>query len=216
MCTGFVQNFGGLAATRLLLGFFEGCLFPSMTLLLANWYKREELATRISYLFSKIILTNTHFSRTLTSSQLHQLFLEPLGVSSLLGFCTWMALLDILVGDGMFDTTKLPLTYANPLNPRLYILEGLITLVWAACCIFLVPKDFQSAYFLTEEEKAIMRIRAEHTEAYSGGQGHYTKKDIALAAKDIKSWMHGIIQIAVVTILYGKFFIYSLSNINHR
>ena len=29
------------------------CLFPSMTLLLANWYRREELAQRISYLFSK-------------------------------------------------------------------------------------------------------------------------------------------------------------------
>lgn len=53
MCNGFVQNFPGLCVCRLILGFMEGCLFPSMTLLLANWYLREELATRISYLFSE-------------------------------------------------------------------------------------------------------------------------------------------------------------------
>lgn len=53
MCTGFVQGFPSLAATRLLLGFFEGCLFPSMTLFLCDWYKREELATRISFLFGE-------------------------------------------------------------------------------------------------------------------------------------------------------------------
>ena len=48
-----------------------------------------------------------------------------------------------------------------------------------------------------------MRLRAERTEAYSGGSGHYGKQDIKEAAKDVKSWFHGIIQIAVVTILYG-------------
>ena len=34
---GFVQNFAGLAVCRLLLGMFEGVLFPSLTLMLANW-----------------------------------------------------------------------------------------------------------------------------------------------------------------------------------
>jgi hypothetical protein len=86
---------------------------------------------------------------------------------------------------------------------RLYIIEGLITVMWAFCCIFLVPKDYETAYFLNEEEKKIMRLRAERTEAYSGGSGHYGKQDIKEAAKDVKSWLHGVIQIAVVTILYG-------------
>lgn len=53
LSTGFVQGFGGLVVTRVLLGFFEGCLFPAMTLFLCNWYKREELAVRVSYLFSE-------------------------------------------------------------------------------------------------------------------------------------------------------------------
>lgn len=53
LCTGFVHSFGPLVVTRILLGFFEGCLFPSMTLFLCNWYKREELAVRVAFLFSK-------------------------------------------------------------------------------------------------------------------------------------------------------------------
>lgn len=51
--TGFIQGFWSLVLTRILLGFFEGCLFPSMTLFLCEWYKREELAVRVSYLFSE-------------------------------------------------------------------------------------------------------------------------------------------------------------------
>jgi MFS family permease len=55
LCMGFIQNFAGLVVCRLLLGIFEGCLFPSMTLFLVNWYKREEVATRISFLYSEYI-----------------------------------------------------------------------------------------------------------------------------------------------------------------
>lgn len=52
LSTGFIQSFGSLVVTRILLGFFEGCLFPAMTLFMCNWYRREELAMRVSYLFS--------------------------------------------------------------------------------------------------------------------------------------------------------------------
>ncbi|KAH9217780.1 hypothetical protein DL95DRAFT_270463, partial [Leptodontidium sp. 2 PMI_412] len=40
-----------LIVTGILLGLSEGYLFPSMTLFLCQWYKREELATRIAFLF---------------------------------------------------------------------------------------------------------------------------------------------------------------------
>ena len=85
----------------------------------------------------------------------------------------------------------------------LYILEGLITLVWAGMCIYLVPKNYQTAYFLDDEDKKIMAIRAELSESYSGGDGHYKMEDLKLACGDTKTWLHGVSQIAVVTILYG-------------
>ncbi|EOO00517.1 putative high-affinity nicotinic acid transporter protein [Phaeoacremonium minimum UCRPA7] len=138
-----------------------------MTLFLCNWYKREELAVRVAFLFIASALSGA-FGGLLAWAMLHMD-----GVSNMSGW-RW-----------------------------LYIIEGLITVVWAGCCIFVVPKNYETAYFLNEEEKAIMRRRAEEMEAYSGGSGHYGKKEIKEAAKDIKSWVHGIIQIAVVTILYG-------------
>ena len=69
---------------------------------------------------------------------------------------------------------------------------------------FLVPKNYQTAYFLTEDDKKIMAWRAETSAEYSGGTGKYTKKDIRAGAKDITTWIHAVIQIMVVTILYGK------------
>lgn len=58
LCTGFIQNFAGLVVCRLLLGVFEGCLFPSMTLFLINWYRREEAATRIAFLYGMFAMSS--------------------------------------------------------------------------------------------------------------------------------------------------------------
>ncbi|KAI0597414.1 retrograde regulation protein 2 [Biscogniauxia sp. FL1348] len=167
LSTGFVRSFGPLVVTRIFLGFFEGCLFPSMTLFLCNWYKREELAVRVAFLFIASALSGAF------GGLLSWAMLSMNGVASMSGW-RW-----------------------------LYIIEGLITVMWAACCVYLVPRSYETAYFLNEEQKNLMRKRAEDMEAYSGGSGHYSKRDIKEAAKDVKSWVHGVIQIAVVTILYG-------------
>ncbi|PVH80464.1 retrograde regulation protein 2 [Cadophora sp. DSE1049] len=167
LCTGFVKAFPSLIVTRILLGFFEGCLFPSMTLFLCQWYKRDELATRIAFLFIASALSGA-FGGLIAWAILYMD-----GVSGLAGW-RW-----------------------------LYIIEGIITVVWAAICIYVVPKNYETAYFLNEDDRVIMRHRAELSEAYSGGSGHYGMKDIKEAAKDVKSWLHGVIQICVVTILYG-------------
>ncbi|GJN79924.1 high-affinity nicotinic acid transporter [Purpureocillium lilacinum] len=167
LSTGFVRSFGPLMVTRVLLGLFEGCLFPSLTLFMCNWYKREELGFRIAVLFIATALSGA-FGGLLAWAMLHMD-----GVANMAGW-RW-----------------------------LYILEGLITVAWSACCFYLVPKDYETAYFLNDEDKALMRQRAEEMEAYSGSSGHYTMHDIKLAASDVKSWIHGCVQIAVVTILYG-------------
>lgn len=86
---------------------------------------------------------------------------------------------------------------------RLYIIEGSVTVVVAIGCYFIIPKDYTSAFFLNEEEKAVMRRRAEQAEAYSGGTGHYTKNDFMMAVKDVKTWLHAVVQVMCLTVLYG-------------
>lgn len=203
LCTGFIRGVGALVVTRILLGFFEGCLFPSMTLFLCNWYKREELAVRVSYLFSKCCAVERLKGSQLTTIQLHLRSPVRLVASSPGRSCTWTEYLDIQDGDGKYLSRHFA-SQCRSHHTRLYIIEGIITVIWAAICIFVVPKNYETAYFLNDEDKALMRQRAEHMEAYSGGSGHYGKKDIKEAANDVKSWLHGVIQIAVVTILYGK------------
>lgn len=79
-----------------------------------------------------------------------------------------------------------------------------MTVIWAGLCVVLVPRNYETAYFLNSEQKILMKRRAEQMNAYSGGSGHYTKKDIKEAAQDAKTWIHGVIQIGVVTVLYGR------------
>lgn len=67
-----------------------------------------------------------------------------------------------------------------------------MTVVVAAGCYFVILKDYTSAFFLNEE-KAIMRCRAEQAEAYSGGTGHYTKNEFMMAVKDVKTWLHAVV-----------------------
>ncbi|KAJ5398544.1 hypothetical protein N7465_009033 [Penicillium sp. CMV-2018d] len=50
-CTGLVQNFAGLMATRVLLGVFEAGFFPGAIYLCSYWYMPKELALRISYFY---------------------------------------------------------------------------------------------------------------------------------------------------------------------
>ncbi|KAK8058585.1 hypothetical protein PG994_009033 [Apiospora phragmitis] len=92
--------------------------FPAMTLLLCNWYKREELAVRVAYLFIASALSGAFG-----------------------GLLAW-AMLDM---------------------------NGVRGLSGWRC----------------------------------GGSGHYSRNDISEAARDVKSWLQGFTQIAVVTILYG-------------
>ncbi|PYH91644.1 MFS general substrate transporter [Aspergillus ellipticus CBS 707.79] len=56
ICQGFVQNWGGLMATRWFLGMFETGLFPGCFYLLGMWYKRSEAQKRFSFFFSSTTL----------------------------------------------------------------------------------------------------------------------------------------------------------------
>jgi MFS family permease len=87
---------------------------------------------------------------------------------------------------------------------RLYIIEGLITIVFAIVCYFLIPDSLETAYFLTEDDKDIMRKRAEASKAYSNDNGHPSRVDIRLALTDPKVYVSGLCQLGSVTILYGK------------
>jgi hypothetical protein len=86
---------------------------------------------------------------------------------------------------------------------RLYIIEGAATILIAFVCYFAIPSSYTTAFFLNDSDKAVMRRRAEITEAYSGGTGRYTRAEFMMAVKDVKTWIHAVVQVMCLTVLYG-------------
>lgn len=53
---GFLRNYQGLMATRVLLGVFEGGLFPGVNFYITQWYCRHECGFRMALFFSAATL----------------------------------------------------------------------------------------------------------------------------------------------------------------
>lgn len=59
LCTAWVKNYGHLIAVRLLLGAFEGMIYPSINMYLSVCYRREQYAKRFAYVFSAASLSSS-------------------------------------------------------------------------------------------------------------------------------------------------------------
>lgn len=53
---GFVKNYAGLMATRVILGAFEGGLYPGVNYYITQWYCRSECGFRMALFFSAATL----------------------------------------------------------------------------------------------------------------------------------------------------------------
>lgn len=86
------------------------------------------------------------------------------------------------------------------------IIEGIPTVLLGIAIFFLLPNDVDTAYFLTNEEKEVMKIR--HGRAYGNTTSaqEFSKKDVMKAFKDWKVWMFCASQFGADTMLYGMFF----------
>lgn len=85
----------------------------------------------------------------------------------------------------------------------IYIIEGIITVVWGLICYALIPRSYEKAFFLNADDKEVMRHRTRVTHQYNGGKGEFAFHDIVTAAKDVKTWIHAALQFCCITPLYG-------------
>lgn len=59
LCTAWVKNYGHLIAVRLLLGAFEGMIYPAINMYLSICYRREQYAKRFAFVFSAACLSSS-------------------------------------------------------------------------------------------------------------------------------------------------------------
>ncbi|KAK2034842.1 major facilitator superfamily transporter [Colletotrichum zoysiae] len=83
------------------------------------------------------------------------------------------------------------------------IIEGLPTVVIGVVTYFALPNDAASAYFLTDEEKAIMARRRGREYGNTSSAQEFSREDMFKAFKDWKVWVFSIAQFGADTMLYG-------------
>ena len=70
----------------------------------------------------------------------------------------------------------------------LFIIEGCATVVVSVIIFFLLPDNYETARFLNEDDKKIMRIRAEIAARYNGAE-EFEWKEVGKAFADPKLWI---------------------------
>ncbi|KAM3512004.1 hypothetical protein MY11210_004330 [Beauveria gryllotalpidicola] len=83
-----------------------------------------------------------------------------------------------------------------------YIIEGIFSILIAPVIWFGLPNDPSNAYFLTDKEKRIMKVRAIQRAQYMGSED-FSWKEIRIGLKDPKLYMSGAIQFCQDILLYG-------------
>ena len=83
------------------------------------------------------------------------------------------------------------------------VIEGLPTFVLGIAVWFWLADDYETAYYLNEEERQLMLIRKQRQIGYAKSGDVLHKDDVFKALKDWKAWMFCFGQYGVDTMLYG-------------
>ncbi|KAJ5795354.1 hypothetical protein N7457_001953 [Penicillium paradoxum] len=83
-----------------------------------------------------------------------------------------------------------------------YIIEGLFSIFCAFLIWFGLPNNPAESYFLTEEEKWMMRVRNEQRRKYMGSE-EFSWEEMRIALRDPKLYFSGVIQFCQDILLYG-------------
>lgn len=83
-----------------------------------------------------------------------------------------------------------------------YIIEGLFSAICAILIWFGLPNNPAEAYFLTNEEKWMMKVRNEQRRKYMGSE-KFSWEEMRIALGDPKLFFSGVIQFCQDILLYG-------------
>ncbi|KAF2013949.1 major facilitator superfamily transporter [Aaosphaeria arxii CBS 175.79] len=88
----------------------------------------------------------------------------------------------------------------------LFLVEGIISIVVGIATIFLLPDNFETAWWLNEDEKTIMRARHENARLYQGKStttDALDRSEVKLAFRDPKVWLNSACQFCANTCSFG-------------
>lgn len=84
------------------------------------------------------------------------------------------------------------------------IVEGIPSFLLGIVTYFALPNDAESAYFLTDADKALMRARRDREYGFTKSSQEFNRHDMLAAFTDWKVWVFCVAQFGVDTMLYGR------------
>ncbi|KAJ2905307.1 putative mfs transporter protein [Zalerion maritima] len=123
ICNGYVQNKAQACGVRFLLGIFESGTLPGIAYYLSRWYKRAELAFRLS------------------------LYMIMAPLAGAFGSLLASAILE-LDHFGNVESWRM-----------IFVIEGIVTMGLSFIAFFIMTDSPESAKWLTDEEKDLVRAR---------------------------------------------------------
>lgn len=85
----------------------------------------------------------------------------------------------------------------------LFLVEGLLSIAVGFGCLFLLPDDYEKAWWLNDDDKQLMRIRHQQAALYQGESDTFDKEEVKLAFKDGKVWLSAFCQFCANTCSFG-------------
>lgn len=144
VCTAFVDNIHSASGVRFLLGIFEAGMLPGIAYYLSRWYRRSELAFRLSLVFSALPI-----NAAVTLIVLQYIVMAPLAGAF----------------GGLLASAILKLPNFGGLHQwrMIFAIEGIITICLSLIAFVTLTDRPETARWLTQEEKnlAIARVKSE-------------------------------------------------------
>lgn len=144
---GFIRNWTLLTVLRALLGIFEAGLFPGAVFIIGTWYRQYETGRRISIFYMASLISS--------------------GFGPILAYVLSL----ISVGDGIYtqgwrwvsQTAGLFDTFGILTRKKIFIIEGIVTVVAGLVSPFFLIEFPEKVKFLNEREKhiALERVATE-------------------------------------------------------
>lgn len=192
---GLVQNYHGLLAARIFLGITEAGLFPGVVYYNTMWYCRYEVQVRQAYFFSAASVAGA-FSGLLAYGIS---FMD--GVGGLAGWRWYEPPLASISQKQQPSLTK----------HRIFILEGILTVIVATTAFFVLVDYPSTATFLTVEERAFIayRLRYDAQDAETPSHARVAQSDhfswhyVRAAFADWQIWLNIVVYWGYVCPLYG-------------
>ncbi|RDL30983.1 Uncharacterized protein BP5553_09772 [Venustampulla echinocandica] len=163
---GFIQNYHQALTLRLLLGAFEGALFPCLAFMISTIYTVDQQGKRIGVLYAAIALSGAFGGLISYGIQL---------MGDRQGLAAWR---------------------------WLFIIEGCVSIVMGAALWLTLPRNAQTAWFLTIKETEVMKARMQRDAIYSGEE-KFSWVYVKMAMSDPLIYLGGIALFASGIPLFG-------------